>query len=773
MKAKQATIPGTDDSRVLDTANRERLFSLFQRAGRLGSWRIDTDTLRWQPMRRMDPDSLSDSADDGFDFAAMAEVFGPHQATHIREGLERLIATGAPFRCQADVVASDNSTARFEIEAEAERGPDGTVASIFAITRDITDGARVTSQPDEHTRLLEQAQRIGRIGHWWLELPGHTLTWSDVLFDITGVPRGTLEWQKNFLDLIVADQRDKIADVCERAIRNREGFQFQADIERQDRRAMVVQVIARPRFDDHGSLTGYFGTTQDVTRQAFTERERKSSDLRLQAVFDALDKAGVGIGVQHADGRIRSARPALLKIAGLGSEDRVLGKQWSELQGADGTDIRTHFGPVLREIQKGDRESVNFENVRWVRPDGSEAIVLIRLAPLPSGERAMIVLDQTSESRARSEIEAREYRTRAILDAIDSAGIGYCIEDMEGRIYDVSPVLRQMLELTAGEELLSRRLRDLIAMPDHIAQQVDRETRSGAHGREQPLVLPEFSLSLPSGRTLRVHARSTPLPGVGRLILAIDQTDRWQMEQQQIEIDRHLQEVQKMEAIGQLAGGVAHEINNMLHPIRTFARAASTMDDAERRAHYLSRIMDCADKASKIVRETLSFARGDQGGVKVLSLNDLLSGVVSFSRDLQMSGIELEVDLPPGHLRASVNETEFTQVLLNLLHNAADAMAGEGIIRLALASRTVSVQQVVGLPAGTYACISVIDNGPGMPPDIEDRAFEPFFTTKEPGKGTGLGLSVVYGIIKRWGGVIDLHSTPGKGVTAEILLPLA
>lgn len=226
-----------------------------------------------------------------------------------------------------------------------------------------------------------------------------------------------------------------------------------------------------------------------------------------------------------------------------------------------------------------------------------------------------------------------------------------------------------------------------------------------------------------------------------------------------------------MEAVGQLAGGVAHEINNMLHPIRTFTRAAARSDDPERREHLLSRVMECADKAARIVRETLDFARGDDSAASEHDLNALLSGVVGFSRDLPMRGIELEFALPAENMRALVNETEFTQVIVNLLRNATDAMGDAGTILVELGSLEVGVGGNRGLPPGRYAQVSIEDSGAGMPAEVIDRVFEPFFTTKEPGKGTGLGLSVVYGIVKRWKGDIRIVSEPDKGTRVSLILP--
>ena len=378
------------------------------------------------------------------------------------------------------------------------------------------------------------------------------------------------------------------------------------------------------------------------------------------------------------------------------------------------------------------------------------------------------ITDRVLSERAHADWENR---TRAILDAIDAAGIGFCVEDHEGGIFAVSPRLAEIFGVADTHEAVGRRWADMLTLPDHVAALSAEEDQSYADDRPRPFVYPDFELRHPGGRVSHLHARTTPLPGIGRLLLVLDETDRRHMERRQADMDRHLQRVQRLEAVGQLAGGVAHEINNLLHPIRTFARAVGTAENEEDRQRYLKRVLECADKARDIVREMLTFARSSEGSTTEVSLNALVADSVAFSRDLPLRGVEIELGLPEADIRVSVNETEFTQVLLNLLTNAADAMNDEGIVRIQLSAVDLAQGEKPGLSMGRHALISVADDGPGMPPEVLDRIFEPFFTTKEPGKGTGLGLSVVYGIIHHWGGAIEVNSAPGEGTEIVLLLP--
>lgn len=697
-------------------------------------------------------------------------LFGHRQGAELLGLIDRLKLTGEGFSYEV----RDNSgpTARyFAVDAEPDLDASGRVAGIFGVTRDVTDLRQTGRRLARQTRLLERAQRLGRLGHWEIDAGTGALSWSDSLFGIFGMDPGDGISVARFLDMVVPSDRERVAGLRADAISRLERFDYITGINLADGRQVVIETSGEPDYGADCEYRGYFGTTQDITARVAAERSSRENEIRLQTIFDAMDRAGIGIGVQDNDGYVEVARPALLRIAGLNQDSEIIGKRWSSLQGEGGADIRNTFGDALKRAAEGHMDAVPNMELEWVRPDGQRLSVLVRLAPLPGGSRAMIVLDQTAQKVARREIEAREHRTRAILEAIDAAGVGYCVEDTDGRIFDVSPALRKMLGIDSGEDLLGRKLTETLPLPDGMVRRIQLDDEAFREDDGTAFVYPEFVLSLPGRGDMRLHVRSTPLPGIGRLVLVIDQTERWRLEQQQAEMERHMQHVQKMEAVGQLAGGVAHEINNMLHPIRTFTRAAASSDDPERQQHLLERVIDCADKAAQIVRETLHFARGDHKAATDHDLNALLSGVVGFSRDLPMRGIELEIALPAETVWATVNETEFTQVIVNLLQNAADAMSEAGTIMVELGSLEVGMGGSGSLPAGRYAQITVADTGEGLPPELIDRVFEPFFTTKDPGKGTGLGLSVVYGIVKRWKGDIRIVSEPGRGTRVSVILP--
>jgi len=231
----------------------------------------------------------------------------------------------------------------------------------------------------------------------------------------------------------------------------------------------------------------------------------------------------------------------------------------------------------------------------------------------------------------------------------------------------------------------------------------------------------------------------------------------------------------KLESLGQFAGGVAHEINNLLQPIVTIAQLTleERTDDPELHAD-LDIVLGCALKAAGILRDVLVFARQAPSPLRPLPLAAAVREALAPVQGCLPPGITLVEDLDRcGDEAAALNPAELEQVVGNLLRNAADAMDERGTITVAAAPHLVSGADAVriGLPSGRYLRLSVADQGPGIDPVVVHRIFDPFFTTKDIGKGTGLGLSIVTAIIKSWGGCVTLRPGASQGAVFDVFLP--
>ena len=263
----------------------------------------------------------------------------------------------------------------------------------------------------------------------------------------------------------------------------------------------------------------------------------------------------------------------------------------------------------------------------------------------------------------------------------------------------------------------------------------------------------------------------------GVLLIGNDITERRRVETERKEIERQLHQAQKMEAIGQLASGVAHDFNNYLSAVMGFCDLVKL--DAEGNSmveEKIDQIMQCSVRAAGLTRQLLAFSRKQMLEPMVMNLNTIIADMEPMLRRLLGEHIKLNIRYEPDLETVKADPGQMEQVFMNLSVNARDAMPEGGILSIETGN-TIAGELFTGQSAsfseGRCVMIAVGDTGIGMDDKTKARIFEPFFTTKEIGKGTGLGLSTVYGIIKQSGGTVDCSSEPGKGTTFRVCLPVS
>jgi PAS domain S-box-containing protein len=239
-------------------------------------------------------------------------------------------------------------------------------------------------------------------------------------------------------------------------------------------------------------------------------------------------------------------------------------------------------------------------------------------------------------------------------------------------------------------------------------------------------------------------------------------------------LEEQLRHAQKMEAVGTLAGGIAHDFNNILTTVFSHcALMERRLAEGDPLRGYVAKVVGAAERAASLTRALLTYSRKQPAETRPVNMNDLLLQAEHLLSRLLSEDIELRIERCETPLQVLADPVQIEQVLMNLASNARDAMIDGGAITISTALASFS-QDCAGarVREGRYCLITVADNGTGMEPAVRERIFEPFFTTKEVGKGSGLGLSITYGIIEQHGGHIDVESTPGKGTTFAIYLPL-
>jgi PAS domain S-box-containing protein len=383
------------------------------------------------------------------------------------------------------------------------------------------------------------------------------------------------------------------------------------------------------------------------------------------------------------------------------------------------------------------------------------------------------ILYAAERHRAQQQlIRSREY----FQSLIDNARDLITVVDERGWILYQSPASAAVLGL-APEEMVHRQVWDFVANDDDVPRM--RNLLAAAFDGNVDRAVGEFDVRHANGtlRTLDIVASRIPPEDGGRraVLNSRDITERRHALEALRLRDEQLRQAQKMEAVGRLAGGIAHDFSNVLTVItQASERLYDRVGDRRDAVGDIESILRNSERAASLTRQLLAFSRQQTLASQPLDLGQLVRHAARLLKRLIGEDIVLALDFPDEVLAIEADPTQVEQVLMNLAINARDAMPEGGSLRLAIRRVMVDAEFAAHHPPmapGDYVLLEVDDSGTGMTPETKAHAFEPFFTTKHPSKGTGLGLSTVYGIVKQSGGFIWIDTELGRGTTFKIFLP--
>ena len=434
-------------------------------------------------------------------------------------------------------------------------------------------------------------------------------------------------------------------------------------------------------------------------------------------------------------------------------------------------------------------ERVDWHHVHRIRKDGSTITVALTMSPLTN--TAGEITGVSTVTRDLNDQQRAEARFVGLLDAAPDAIV--CVE-ADGRIALVNAAAERLFGYRR-EELVGLRVEVLVPDETRLRHPQHRE-RYATDPRPRPMGGAGMELAgrRRNGSTFPAEISLSAIEtDEGTLITAAvrDVTDRLaaQAERERLRtqvererLERQLHQSQRLESLGQLAGGVAHDFNNLLGVISGYS--AFVADEA--RSHPggdgwqgvrddIEQVQHAAERAARLTHQLLAFARREVVQPRVLNLNEIVESMLRLLQRTLGEHIEIVTQLSPGLDAVFADPGQAEQVIVNLALNARDAMPGGG--RLTIETTNTEVDEAYAasrsnLTPGRYVTLRVSDNGTGMTPDVTDRAFEPFYTTKPKGEGTGLGLATIYGIVVQAGGNVRIYSEPGLGTTVTVLLPV-
>ena len=525
-----------------------------------------------------------------------------------------------------------------------------------------------------------------------------------------------------------------------------------------DGRKYFLQVVRMPVFGADGTIIGSQGIQFDITGHKRSEEAVKHERNLLRTLIDNIPDY---IFVRDISNRFIVANESLARLMGAAGPSDLIGKGDADFYPPE---LAANFETIDQEVF-ADRLILNEERVLRF-PNGKELTILSTKVPLKNDKGEVVgLIGIGRDITKRKRIEEAHAR---LATAIEQAAETVVITDAQGSILYANPAFEKTTGYTCAEAIGQNPR--VLKSGKHDAEFYRRMWETLRHGE---VWTGHIINKRKDGTLFEEEATISPVrDAAGKVVNYVavkrDVTREVQLEEQ-------IRQAQKMEVVGQLAGGVAHDFNNILAVILTQASLVQLERGlSSEQLESISEIEQAAKRAANLTRQLLLFSRRQAIQAHDLDLNQTISGLSKMLHRTITENIRIQFKyaVEPVFVRADAGMLD--QVLLNLAVNARDAMPDGGQLTIGTSTVDFNELEASQLPQarpGSFACLSVTDTGCGIPPQDLPRIFEPFFTTKDIGKGTGLGLATVFGIIQQHQGWINVSSEVGRGTTFRIYLP--
>ncbi|MGA8241115.1 MAG: PAS domain S-box protein, partial [Desulfobacterales bacterium] len=629
----------------------------------------------------------------------------------------------------------------------------------YSVARDITDLKLNEEALKNSKALLDATGRMARVGGWELDADTMEVTWTEETYRIHEAPLDHKPPLREAINFFHPEDRPQLELAINHALDHGEPYDMEIRFITAQGNHLWVRTICQPEIIN-GKVVRLLGTFQDITNRRRVEEALKESKTFLENITDVAYMA-------DDQGNVLWVNPAAERVTGLPPED-IIGKPFLPLF------IEADY-PFIIDVYKRTLAGESLEN-KFTFKSG----VTCQFTSLPKRNQhgdivgifgvARDISDRLSAERALQTSEARLKKAQAMAKVgnweYDIATGKVWGSEEAFRIYGIERT-SEFLPLDIVESYMIDAERVNQALVDLIAQKETNDI--------------EFQIQ-PNPREGLIHIHSMadlvcdedgkPVKVVG---VIQDITENKRSEKEREELEGKLRQAQKMEAVGRLAGGVAHDFNNMLTVIIGHASLAiEDVDPSLPLYTKLEEIRNAGERSADLTNQLLSFARKQTISPRVIDLNKTVKDMTSMLQ--RLIGEDIDLAWLPGDKvwPVKMDPSQINQILANFCVNSRDAITDVGKITIETGNAVFDETYCADHPGfipGEYVLLAISDNGCGMDAETLDNIFEPYFTTKEFGKGTGLGLATVYGVVKQNNGFISVYSEPNQGTTFKVYLP--
>jgi PAS domain S-box-containing protein len=691
--------------------------------------------------------------------ATFGNKFSERALHGLRRAIEAIHGGETRLEFEATVGRDDGSKRDVIARWSVAAGHEETYSRVLFTSMDVTERNQAGQALRESDQRFKDFTEAATDWAWETDAQHRLTYFSQGRRQVEGVgstnPLGQTRWESVGVDPETDDLWRKHKDTLDahRAFRD-----FQFSFTDSDGGRHHRKISGKPVFDEEGGFLGYRGTATDIT--AAIEAEKRAADA--QTIFmNAIESVSDGYALFDADDRLVICNSTWRDVINVAVADIIEpGVEFIDILRAhlDSGTVSDAIGREdewLRERMEQHRHPTEAFEVRRV----NDGWIRVYEERTPDGGTMTIATDITERHLAEQALSAAEQRLQVVVDnaplllfALDRDGVFTFSKGAGLKAIGFEP------DEAVGQSFFET-YKDRPDMCSRAARALNGESVF-AYSRFR-----NMDLSVAYSPIFDMEGKVEGAVGVG-----IDISDRVKLEEQ-------LRQAQKMEAVGQLTGGVAHDFNNLLTVIQgNLELLKSGLNDHTQQQNHVQAALQAASRGAELTWQLLAFSRQQPLAPKVTDCNSLIGGMIEMLTRTLGENIGIKTTLAPNLSQAMVDPAQLESAVLNLAINARDAMPGGGRLTIETANVILDDRHQTpndGVVPGRYVAVAVTDDGIGMPADALEKAFEPFFTTKEFGKGSGLGLSMVYGFAKQSGGHARISSAVGEGTTVSLCLPEA